>query len=332
VQIPSARLPNATFATLAALVAFAGVYAASVARLAHGPFPLEEAISILVVMGAVFPALALLLLKGVRPLAAVGSGADAVGLPRAAVGSRELAATGALFLVVVAFLAGGSSAIDALLPTAPHSLAHETLVLVKKLAVFVVLPYAVLRVGFGRTAADFGLGRDALRALWGRPGLAVTVLALAFCAFQWFAGRAAAPLRDGEITGVGLLVGVPLSFAWMTVEAGLVEEFFFRAVLQDRLGAALRSPGAAVFVGALLFGLAHAPGYVLRGAGVDDGLGAAPGVLDAAAYAIAVPAIASFVFAVLWLRTRNLWVGMLVHGAVDALPNVAETVRAWGLG
>lgn len=335
--------PSRNLTWYVAMATFVACYVASVAWLSSGPFPLEEAVAILVVMGIAFPLLALLLLRGVRPVGhdatapAIGSTSvrapalRAPGTPVAAMGARELGATALLLLIVVAYLGGGSGAIDSLLPTPSSELATLFLKLAKKLVVFVALPYAVLRFGFGRSLADFGLGRDALRALWGRQGVAVIVLAAAFFAFQWFAGRGAAPLRSGEIVGTALVVGVPLSFAWMTIEAGLVEEFFFRAVLQERLAAALRSPRAAVFAGALLFGLAHAPGYVLRGAGIADGLGAAPGVLDAAAYAIAVPAIASFLFAVLWLRTRSLWVGVLVHGAVDALPNTVDIVRGFGL-
>jgi membrane protease YdiL (CAAX protease family) len=317
-----------TLLTPGLAAAFGASWIASIARLSSGPFPLEEALAIAVILGIAFPVLAVLLLRGTRPVGPENAGRFGTAEPAA---RSETLATALLLLIVVGYLSGGSAAIDALLPAPSSELATMALKLAKKLVVFVALPYAVLRVGFGRSLADFGLGRDALRALRGRQGVAVIVLAAAFFAFQWFAGRGAAPLRSGEIAGAALYVGVPLSFAWMTIEAGLVEEFFFRAVLQERLAALLRSPRAAVFVGALLFGLAHAPGYVLRGAGIADGLGAAPGVLDAAAYAIAVPAIASFLFAVLWLRTRNLWVGVLVHGAVDALPNTAEIVRAFGL-
>ena len=45
----------------------------------------------------------------------------------------------------------------------------------------------------------------------------------------------------------------------MSIEAGLVEEFFFRWYLQSRLAAWTGSQVSAVLLGALVFGLAHAP-------------------------------------------------------------------------
>jgi membrane protease YdiL (CAAX protease family) len=82
---------------------------------------------------------------------------------------------------------------------------------------------------------------------------------------------------------------------------------------------------------ALLFGLVHAPGIVLRGAGVDEGLGAHPDIWTAAAYVIAVQAVAALVFGILWLRTRNLLVVVLFHAATDLLSNASELFGAFGL-
>ncbi len=308
----------------AGAVLFAACYAAAVLRLQAGGRSLEEALAILVLMGLAFPALAALLLRRSASLPP----------PAPPAGGPVLAATFGLLAFVTLYLAAGADAVDAALPAAWHAsaAAHDVVVLAKKLLVFVLVPYAVLHAAFGRRPRDFGLGAPALRALRGRHGVAALVLSLALCAFQLLAGRGAAPIRDGEIAGATLAAGLALTFAWNLLEAGVVEEFFFRAVLQERLAAALRSDVAAVFVGALLFGLAHAPGYVLRAGGVADALGSHPGASDAIAYSIAVPAVASFLFAYLWLRTRNLYVGIVVHAAVDTLPNTADFVRAWGLG
>jgi membrane protease YdiL (CAAX protease family) len=43
----------------------------------------------------------------------------------------------------------------------------------------------------------------------------------------------------------------------------LVEEFFFRALLQARLAAYFRSEVTGVVLMSLIFGFAHVPGFVL---------------------------------------------------------------------
>ena len=100
------------------------------------------------------------------------------------------------------------------------------------------------------------------------------------------------------------------------VEAGLVEEFFFRAVLQERIAQTLGSPWAGVFFGVLIFGLAHVPGLVLR-----SGEG---GWLEMLSRAVLVLAPAGLVMAVLWMRTRNLWLLAAIHGAGDVIPSLEE--------
>ncbi len=80
---------------------------------------------------------------------------------------------------------------------------------------------------------------------------------------------------------------------------------------------------------AALFGLAHAPGYVLRGRHLMEGMGKAPDILTAAAYSIAVVSPIGLMFGVLWKRTRNLWLLVFLHGWTDLLPNLADFIRAW---
>lgn len=56
----------------------------------------------------------------------------------------------------------------------------------------------------------------------------------------------------------------------------MVEGVFFRAVLLERLAACLREGLSGGTLMAFMFGLAHAPGYVLRGAGAVEAIGATP--------------------------------------------------------
>jgi CAAX protease family protein len=126
-----------------------------------------------------------------------------------------------------------------------------------------------------------------------------------------------------------ILSFAPIALLWMCVEAGLCEEFLFRMFLQTRASAWLRSDTAAIVVMATLFGLAHAPGYVLRGQHLMEGMNKAPDILTAAAYSIAVVSPIGLMFGVLWKRTRNLWLLVFLHGWTDLLPNLAEFIKTW---
>src|SRR5262249_38950152 len=119
----------------------------------------------------------------------------------------------------------------------------------------------------------------------------------------------------------------PLSFVWISIEAGLNEEFLFRAVLQTRLSAWLRSPTAAIALMAILFALGHAPGLYLRGGPGADGWSSDP--VRVAAYAIATLSPLGVLFGVLYARTKSLLLVVLLHGCVDALPNLARFIQLW---
>ena len=110
-----------------------------------------------------------------------------------------------------------------------------------------------------------------------------------------------------------------------------MEEFFFRALLQTRLAAWFRSEVTGVALMALLFGLAHAPGFILRHAGLEEAIGANPSPADSIAYAIVVLSVGGILFGIVWARTKNLFAVMIIHAATDLLPNFAQFVKTWGL-
>ena len=311
-------------AGIVAAVIFAAVYAVSLIHLnGLGSVPLEEAFAILVVLGFGFSFLAWVVTLGVRPLTLEVSQP----VSQAAVALM-------LVVLVAVYLVGARSWVDALVPDADaggHVLLHDAWVLLLKLLAFVAIPFAVFRLLFGTTWADFGVSSASFRRLLWRDGVAVIVVGAAICLFQYHAGSAAAPFREGRYAVETLQIGLPLAFAWLVLEVGLTEEFLFRAVLQERLSALFKSDLAGLFVMALLFGLIHAPGIVLRGAGIDEGLGASPDWITAAAYTISVQSVAAFLFGILWLRTRNLLLVVLVHAATDLLSNAPELFESFGL-
>jgi membrane protease YdiL (CAAX protease family) len=109
----------------------------------------------------------------------------------------------------------------------------------------------------------------------------------------------------------------------------LVEEFFFRALIQSQLTSALKSEVSGVALMSLIFGLAHAPGFIFRHAAEVEGLGSNPSALHAVAYTIVVLAVSGITFGVIWARTKNLFAVMLIHAAGDLLPNFAGFVQTW---
>jgi uncharacterized protein len=191
-----------------------------------------------------------------------------------------------------------------------------------KLLIHVVLPAALLLWLGGRVRPmwDAGLGR---RGFWPTllvmGGLLVGLVAIGSPSLR-------------EIAALNLTPGIAAawiaaSLLWISLEAGLCEEFLFRAGLQSRLQAWLATPIGAIALTSMIFALSHAPGLYLRGTPETEGWATDP--LQVAAYTVAALAPISVLLGVLWLRTRSLLLVVLLHGSVDMLPNTAELFRSW---
>ena len=124
---------------------------------------------------------------------------------------------------------------------------------------------------------------------------------------------------------VGLLWFGPATF----FVTNLVASSARRSNAESQLAAALKSELSGIVVMSLIFGLAHAPGFIFRHAGELEGLGPHPSALDAVAYSIVVLAVSGIAFGVIWARTKNLFALMIVHAAGDLLPNFSSFVRTW---
>ena len=229
------------------------------------------------------------------------------------------------------YLIGGPQWIDQHLPHSWIDSARTKFFinLAKKLIVFVAIPFAIFRFGFGYRVRDFGVQREGLRALRGSHLPVVLVVGGAFLCFQYFFSGGGAGFRREHFSAFQLFVGLPICFVWLFVEAGLVEEFFFRGLVQSQFAAFFKSEVSGVVLMSLIFGLAHAPGFIFRHAGEVEGLGSNPSALDAIAYSIVVLAVSGITFGVIWARTKNLFAVMLIHAAGDLLPNFAGFVRTW---
>jgi membrane protease YdiL (CAAX protease family) len=283
-------------------------------------FGREDAMSELILFGFAFPILAWIGTLRARPLS--------LNVHRSA---AEMAVLGFCLLLVAFYLIWGTALSDALFPArwlaSPRG--KFLIIFTRKLFVFVLIPFALFRFLFGYRWRDFGLQREGLRALGGNHLAVVILLSVVILLFQFFLGLAAAPIRRGELSVAQLAIGLPLCFLWLFVETGLVEEFFFRGLLQTRCAVWFKSEVSGVAIMALLFGLAHAPGFILRGGALEEAIGPNPSPLDAIAYAIVILSVGGIFFGIVWARTKNLWAVMIIHAATDLLPNLTRFVETW---
>ena len=285
-------------------------------------FAREDAIGELILFGFAFPLLASLGSLRARPLTLF--------VRRSA---AEMMLLGLCLVLVAAYLIWGAALSEALLPESWTASARNKFLVVfaRKLIVFVFVPFALFRFLFGYRWKDFGAQWEGLRALTGNHLPVVLGLSATILLFQYFLGLGAAPIRRGELSAGQLAIGIPLAFIWLFVETGLVEEFFFRGLVQTRCAAWFKSEVSGVALMALLFGLAHAPGFILRHAGLEESIGPDPSPADAIAYAIVILSVGGIFFGIVWARTKNLWAVMFIHAATDLLPNLKRFVLTWGI-
>jgi len=235
------------------------LYAAGLAALwQNKDFEPGGALIVLALFGLIFPTLAWLTTIRVVPLSI-----------SVRPSGREMLVLAGFIVALSIYLIGGPQWIDNHLPEAwtDSSKIKLFVTLAKKLIVFVALPFAVFRFAFGYRLRDFGIQFEGLRAIAGNHLPVVLAVGVALVAFQYFVGGGAAPVRHGNFSMDQLLVGLPLCFIWLVIEVGLVEEFFFRALVQSRLAAWFKSEVSGVVLMSLVFGLAHAPGFIFRQGG-----------------------------------------------------------------
>ena len=223
------------------------------------------------------------------------------------------------YIAVYAFvvIGWGLGAVKHAVPPGPL---QEWTVLAYKLVFHVAVPAMLIwRLG--------GSLRDTFDSGIGRRGVMSTLAVFAVISFGLLA-LVSPSLREISETGTAGLAAlgwVGASWLWMSLEAGLCEEYLFRAGLQSRLAAWLGSPLAAILICCVIFALIHWPGLYLRGGPGVDGWSADP--FEVAAFTIATLSPLAIMVGVLWARTRSLLLVVLVHGAIDALPHTAEMIR-----
>lgn len=238
---------------------------------------------------------------------------------------QESAALAGYLVIVVGFITWGLPGVR-LISNQP--VLQAALVTIAKLLVFVVVPFTLWRLAWRYQVGQFVDTRAAVSGHW----RALIVLSSILLALQAIFGKGRADLAALRPSGPELVVGAVLTSAWLFIEVGIVEEFFFRGLVQARVAALVGSEQVGLVFMALVFGLAHAPGFYLRPAATGEALGAHPSLLLAVGYSIVITSVTGFFLGIVWIRTRNLVLLALIHTAGDLLPNLADTIRLFWPG
>jgi membrane protease YdiL (CAAX protease family) len=204
----------------------------------------------------------------------------------------------------------------------PAGASQDLVVLAYKLLIHVGIPSALILIVGGTVRWQFDAGMK-------RRGFWPTLVILCGVMFALLSVVSPSLKQIGALNlgPAAALAWVLASWVWNSLEAGLCEEFLFRASLQSRLTSWFRSPVSAIALTSVLFALSHWPGLYLRGGPDVDGW--SPDPIQVAAFTIATLSPLSVALGVLWARSRSLLLVVLVHGAIDALPNALDLVRNW---
>jgi len=293
-------------------MAYACCYAAALLVLRRiQPDAWSDALFSLVTMGVILPLLAVALTHGLQPPT----------LPAAARAFIPLLAY--LFVFSVIVLGVGFSWVEARFGSERM---RSAVLFAVKLVTMVAIPAAILGAATGEVRAWLA-PRWYDRRLW----VPLLGLGLPLLAFQAVFGRGLTMLAGERLAPATLVWGIPLCFMWLLADAGLPEEFLFRVAVQETIADRSRSPIAGVLLGALVFGIAHAPGLHLRTTGAAmEGVVGRPGVAWAIAYSVAVISPVGIVFGTLWGRTHSLVLVAILHATMDLIPNLATFLKLIG--
>ena len=230
-----------------------------------------------------------------------------------------------LFAAICAFGVFGPAFIVESLEATGHSSDLNNMLAVNagRLAVFVLLPIIVMVFIIRHPISSFGWQSPFWRMLRPRHLLLLVGLGAIVIAIQIFGFGRGAFLESDVYSRDQLLIAMPLVFAWLVIQVGLIENFFFRGMLQSRLAVFLRNEWIAIFLASLLFAASGVPA-LLMGSETTDW----PRI---AAEATLMVSVMGITFGYIWMRTRNLLILMLVHALGDVLLYFEPIAHTFGL-
>ena len=285
-------------------------------------FDASELIFILLIVGIIFTSFGYFLSRSSRPL---------ISDPEIQPG--ELYTIIGLILYLVISITWYKDFLNWILPdqTLNNPRSMSLITASAKLFLFVAVPLMVYFKLYAFSLKDWGIALPIREIINRKSVLIFLIMSSILLLFQYYIGNGARPIREGLITPLQLIFGLPLYYLILVIRVGIVEEFFFRTFLQTRLTVLLNSRGGGIVLSALIFGLAHAPGIYLREGGVLANLGKEPSLLLSIGYSISVLSVAGFFLAVIWDKTKNFWLIVGIHAMVDLLPGLHGFLETWNI-
>lgn len=234
-----------------------------------------------------------------------------------------------LILLIVCYVTFLSSSINKLLPDTVFQNQRFMMffVSIKKLLFFVFTPWLLYKL-LGFSTIRFGFLNE-LKLLGSRKNVLIILLfSILLLAFQLMFSHGGEKFLSGNYSVGDYLIGLPLTFIYLVIDVGLVEEFFFRRILTSRIGAVTKSNAGGVLISAIIFGLIHAPGLFLRGA-ESEGIEEALPFIFYLFYTLAYMAVGGVFLGILYNRTGSLFLVIFLHSCMDLIPNFNEFVEIW---
>jgi membrane protease YdiL (CAAX protease family) len=115
-------------------------------------------------------------------------------------------------------------------------------------------------------------------------------------------------------TPVKFIIAFVISFCFSIMLFGFTEELFFRGMLQSRMAIVLNSNIRALLVTSFLFGIYHFPNlYFNPNTQTHGNLG------WSIASFVTEQMFAGILLGILWMRYKNLYLNILLHGLIDTL-------------
>lgn len=236
-----------------------------------------------------------------------------------------------LLIWIIVYITFGSTLVNRILPatTKNNDQILFVFIIIKKLFVFFLVPFACYKL-LKFHLKDFGLKLSKKHFLDKKNWTIFFVFSLLALVFEYYFGGGTATIREHKFSFMQLSKAIPLCFLWLFIEVGLVEEFFYRAIIQSRLTSWFKSAWAGILTGGLLFALSHLPGLYLRGA-ESEGIDRPRSILFWASFCIANMSVAGIALGIVWWRTKNLYLVMALHAVIDLLPNLSFFIATWHL-
>lgn len=149
-----------------------------------------------------------------------------------------------------------------------------------------------------------------------------TIVTVSLVIPSLFYSNTYAYLKNTPLSLLQMITIVTIGFVFWLFMAGIPEELFYRACIQRRCSEGLRSPWGGLLFTALLFGIMHSAGNQSWGYGEY--------FLDGMAESIFVQSFFGLIFGMLYMRTKNIVLCIVVHSFVNTATNISSIAARLG--